>query len=250
MFRTRTPTLIELYGFTGTICGYWGAHDDDKPPWVNTLLDNVSYDKIDKLLFTTYGERPMSSYVKQYINDDGEIPSAQKQIIARYVLDIFYAQWARLTADFTAEYNPIENYDMTETETHIERNSGTDTTTNSYNDYHENQKYGHTISDTGSASAYPYDSTTPHPTSDTENTTTYGAAGDTGDDFTVTGEKSVELAHGKVESQSRTLTRHGDIGVKTATEMLESDVTFWDNHNFFETIAADIASLLTVPIYE
>ncbi len=246
MSRIRTPTLFDVYGYNGTICGYWGAGDHDHPPWENTPLNDVTYDKIDKLILTEYGDRPVGKFLQQYIEDDGTISPTSAQYIARYLLDIFRAQWERLTADYTAEYNPVQNYDMTETETGNDTNSGTDTSTDSFNNYKEVQKYGHTV--VSANQAYPYDSDTPHDT-DT-NTTTMGAEGDSGDEFSKSGAMITEFEHGRQTDYSRTLTRAGNIGVQTATDMLRSDTEFWENHNFFETIAADIGSFLTIPIYE
>ena len=79
---------------------------------------------------------------------------------------------------------------------------------------------------------------------------TFGAAGDTGDTLEITGTKQNSLLHGKVDTFERDLTRSGNIGVKTATDMIISDVDFWSAHNFFEQICADIASILTIPVYE
>lgn len=245
MNRCRTPTLIDVFGFDGELCQYWGLGELDVPPWNGTALE-VSTTYIDQLLFTNFGERPINAYLQHYIDDTGHISAANAQKVARFVMAMCRNQWERLTADYTAEYNPIENYNMHEEENTTDEASGTDTETQSYDQYKETQTYDHTI--TSENVAYPADSTTPHHT-DT-NTTTTGAADDTGDQFTKTGEQIREFEHGKTNEIDRTLDRAGNIGVQTATDMLRSDEEFWSTHNFYMRVCADIAALLTVPIYE
>lgn len=250
MRRCRTPTLIEIYGYTGTICGYWGAHESDLPPWNDTALAVFSYDKIDKLLLTTYGNRPISPFLSQYVDDDGTISSSAAQYIARYLLDMFRPQWARLTADFTAQYNPIENYDLTETENIVVQASGTDTGTESYTNYKETQKYGHTVTTDANAGVYGFNSGSAVPADESTTTTAYGDSGDTGDTREVEGTRGNSMQYGKKDETDRDFRRHGNIGVQTPTDMIIRDTEFWSSNNFYSQVAADIASVLTIPIYE
>lgn len=250
MNRIRTPTLIEVYGESGTICGYWGAHDDDSPPWVNTDLADFTTSMLDNLILSEFGDRPISPFLSRYVDDDGEISGTAAQYVARYVLFMFRPQWTRLTADYTAEYNPIENYDMTETENTILQASGTDTNTESYTNYKETQKYGHTVSTDSDAGIYGFDSNAAVPADESSSTTTFGAAGDAGDTREIAGSKQNSLQHGKKDKTDRNLRRHGNIGVQTPTDMITRDSEFWSTHNFYSQIASDIASVLTIPIYE
>lgn len=247
----KTPTILDVYGFFGTIAGYWGRDEYYFPPWHETALDRFSYDKIDKLFFTLYGDRPISRYVAEYLKmGGGELPGEYERIISDYVLDMFRDQWARLTVDFTSEYNPVQNYDMTETETKARQSSGTDTSTDSYTNYKETQKFGHTVTADTTANLYGYNSNDAVP-SDTGNSTThFGSAGDTGDTLEITGTKSNGMTYGSRNDETRTLTRAGNIGVQTATDMLKSDVGFWTDNNFWYKIVADMATILTIPIYD
>lgn len=245
-------TLIDAYGgfINVAVCGLWGIHQGDLPPWSDTDLNEVSYDKIDKLLAMDYGDRPISKYVAYYLGDDDTLSVSDQQVIAEYVRQIFFEQWKRLTADFTAEYNPVENYSMSEHEESSNTASGTDTARDSYTDYKETQKQGHTVTSQTDTQVYGFNSRTASDADAATNTTTFGAEDDTGDTLEITGTKQNTLTHGKIDTYERDLSRSGNIGVKTATEMLESDVSFWTRNNFFEKICADIASILTIPIYE
>lgn len=247
------PKIIDVYGFFGTIAGYWGRNEYSYPPWHETALDNFTYDKIDKLFFTLYGDRPISRYVAEYLKmGGGELPGEYERIISDYVLDMFRDQWARLTVDFTSEYNPVQNYDMTETETNAQQASGTDTTTNSYANYKETQKFGHTVSSDTSSNIFGFNTSAASGVGDSTgaNTTVFGASGDSGDTLEITGTKSSGVTYGSRNDGTRTLTRAGNIGVQTATDMLKSDVGFWTDNNFWYKIVADMASILTIPIYE
>lgn len=249
---SRIPTLIDAYGgfFDVAVCGLWGIHQGDLPPWADTDLNNVGYDKIDAMLATYYGDRPVSKYVANYLGDGGTLSIPSQQIIAEYVRQIFYDQWKRLTDDFTAEYNPVENYSMSEHEESSNTASGTDTARDSYTDYKETQKQGHTVTSQTDTQIYGFNSQTASDADAATNTTTFGAADDTGDTLEITGTKQNTLTHGKVDTFERDFSRSGNIGVMTATQMLDSDITFWTSNNFFQKICADIASILTIPIYE
>lgn len=251
-------TLLDVYGFFGTICGYWGTGGDETyPPWVeDPELSAVSYDKIDKLIMTNYGDRPISRYLAEYVKlSGGELDPRYEVIIAQYVLDMCRLSWARLAADFSAQYNPIENYLMTETEGVSDTESGTDTTTRTYTNYKETEKLGHTISSTVDNNLYGFDTdseTTPDGVeADRDKTsTTYGAETDTGDTREIEGSHADATKYGHKTQRNRNFTRRGNIGTLTNTDMLGSDSAFWSAENFFEHIAADIAAILTIPIYE
>lgn len=250
------PKLIDVYGFFGTICGYWGAQQGTLPPWADVPELNITYDKIDKLLFTNYGDRPISRYLAEYIKlGGGKLTPQNEQIISYYILDMFRLSWARLTADFTAEYNPAENYNMTENEGVSDTESGKDTTTRTYDEYKETEKLGHTVEADDTSNIFGFDnndSSNPDGVHDskTKNTTTYGKSADTGDTREIEGSHADETQYGHKNNRTRNLTRKGNIGVMTSTQMIRDDAAYWSAENFFDRIAADIASVLTIPIYD
>ena len=251
-----TKTLIEVYGFFGAICGLWGS-DGYIPPWSNVPELNISYDKIDKLLFTNYGDRPISRYLEEYLKLSGgdHLVDPYLKIISNYVLDMCRLSWARLTADFTAEYNPAENYAMCETETETDTESGTDSTERTYTNYKETSKLGHTVEADDKSNIFGFDNNdtlNPDGVKDgaTKNTTIYGKAADSGDTREIEGSHKDETTYGHKNVNFRTLTRSGNIGTLTSTAMIRDDSEYWSAENFFDRIAADIAAILTIPIYD
>lgn len=158
----------------------------------------------------------------------------------------------RYCDDFSAEYNPAENYISHETDDYKETPTGTDTTTDTYTNYKETQKYGHTVETNTGDNVFAYDTTgdTGLNYSKSGGSTTFKqGAGQDGDERSITGSKATTWSHGAKTDSLRTIDRHGNIGVKTAGEMLEGDLRFYELHNIIELIARDTAEILTIPAY-
>ena len=252
-------TLLDVYGFFGTICGYWGAQGaSNLPPWMDVPeLAAVTFDKIDKLIFTNYGDRPISRYLREYVklSGDGQLSPTNAQIVANYVLDMCRLSWARLTADFATEYNPAENYSMTENETQNDTESGSDDTERTYNNYKETEKLGHTVETDDGSNIYGFDNndtTSPDGAKSEKDktTTTYGKPADSGDTREIEGSHKDKTTYGHKTTTARGLTRTGNIGTLTSTAMIRDDTAYKSAENFFDSVAADIAAILTIPIYE
>lgn len=145
-------------------------------------------------------------------------------IVNQYIVPMYSDKWTRLYNAMFAEYNPIHNYDMTETETRT--NDGTISTDN-------------TQSVTGSGTAnnqvYGYNSSeaTPAESSNTNTTTT---TTDTGNAKTSADE-------------SRSLTRSGNIGVTTSAQMIEGELELRAKV-YLGIVIADLDDALTLGIYD
>lgn len=251
--------LIDVYGFFGTICGYWGTEQlPAVPPWSEIPeLAAVTYDKIDRMIMTNYGDRPISRYLYEYLKMSGgaQLDPVHARTISEYVLDLCRLSWARLTADFSAVYNPAENYSMHETENIKDTESGSDDTERTYTNYKETEKFGHTVEVDDGSNVYGFDNNdTTNPdgvkSDKDKTTTTYGKNTDTGDTRQIEGSHKDKTTYGHSTTTTRGLTRSGNIGTLTSTQMIRDDSAYWSAENFFEHIAADIAAILTIPIYE
>lgn len=130
-----------------------------------------------------------------------------KTLIAMSIFSLFSNKWNRLYKVLSVEYEPIENYNMEESEK-------TDNTTEQNNDVSNfNSLYGF-----NSISAVNSDK-----------------------------QDGNETRNGSM-NETRTLTRHGNIGVTTSQQMLESEIQLWE-WNFFETVFKDIDTMLTIQTY-
>lgn len=124
----------------------------------------------------------------------------------------FYEKYSKLFKIFKADYNPIENYNMTETE-------DSTTTTGSM--------YSNALgSDSG---IYAYNSTA---VSDTDKSSNSGSGRTDGG-----------------EILDKTLTRTGNIGVQTTQEMVGKTLDLYDKYNIVDKIYSDLLSILSMNCY-
>ncbi len=172
-------------------------------PWVG-----VSPQHLDLLYLTRSGDKFVSNILITYIADP-PATNVQLQYIGSILLSLFSDRWTRLWELTQIEYNPIENYSMTENEDY----SHTDTTNRIL---------------TREGDLYGFNSASPsHATKnvDTETNNTLARIGD------------------------RELTRSGNIGTTTTQQMMESSIQLYHNWLYFENVFNDIDSILTIPIY-
>lgn len=149
------------------------------------------------------------------------------ETLAGVVWAHFGTPWAKKYAALVAEYNPIENYDMIEEEdTSITDDADTRVTGNAANN---------TTSVSSSHNVYGYNSSSPTP-ADSDSTST---GTNTDLDTKYDNERGID----------RTLTRHGNIGVTTSQQMIESELKLRAYH-FFEEVFKDIDTILALPIYD
>ena len=206
--------LLDYYtpdsgGIFAAISGIYDA------PWVGTwdaqTLDTTYY-------YMVSGDKTPSAFVDRITKNSVGVDVwsiAAKIIVARYG-----TKWGKLWDTLTAQYNPIHNYDMTET--------STDTTNNSGDDVQQTrQRSG------GQGNIYAFNSRSPVPSTYT---------GGTGVGETVT-------QHGHNISVAHNLTRSGNIGVMTTQQMLQSerDLWMWD---YIAIVFADVDSVLACAVYD
>lgn len=202
-------------------------------------------------LLVRYGNRP----IQQWLED----MEPQQDQIASYMHTMFGDKWKKLHDLLELSYNPIENYNMTETltETHeatttdSASTSGTSTTSNTVSD-ESNSTTSQSGTDNKTDSAYGFNSATPVPADKTtsssslnitvgvENNNTTSGTTSTTDETTANGTRNETVTH--------TLNRSGNIGVTTTQQMLQSSIDLLQ-HQLFQAILADTASLLVLDIY-
>jgi hypothetical protein len=232
---------------------YFFNHSGNKliSPLVESLLSSVS----ETTSTDVYGR------TQHYLT--GTISSANKQKLASVIDSMFDVKWSKLYATVTAEYDPIENYNMTETiheegsntgtvqneSQAIGNNTSTETlthgkveTTGSESDAEQHNKvYGF-----NSATASDHDESTGH----NEVTQTVTDSGEdetetvTNTDDSIESTRTDNLAH---ETET-THTRSGNIGVTTSQQMLtaERELQMW---NFYNQVFSDLDSILCLKIY-
>lgn len=230
-------TIMGLYNYDNTIFDNLMLPDGvDKP----TLIDNIVLETAElECIYPT--------------------PVFLKTAIGLWS-NVQFLTWDRVYSAMNLDYNPIENYDRQETETTTgtRAHSGKDTTTRSG-----------TVSETGSTTASTqgtasesgtttnkiagFDSTTlvDHDSSTGSNTrqasdSSTGSSTRSGSDSS-----TQELTHGEqiADSGSRTSRVHGNIGVTTSQQMLQSELDLAPNLNIYQYITADFRKRFCIEVY-
>lgn len=231
---TRLNDVFNDWLTDGGIFTYLNGFD---VPWKNddieTELDLEYHGNIS-------GEKIISPLVRRVCYGN-ELTAEEKTILARTIYAIHHTNWAKQWETMLFEYDPIENYSMTERMTNDEKvteygrtstrtDDLTDTNTPDLTSSVDNSTHGFNSSD-----AVPTDESTQHATGTNTNTHT--------------GTQEYEDGGADTETRNYELTRTGNIGTMTSQQMISSERDLWV-WNFFERVVfPDVDRVLTIPIY-
>lgn len=204
-------------------------------PWKSDISGN----QLDVIYHgSRSGHKIIGSLIENYL-ENNTISDDNKITIAQAIFSIYIKNWNALYKTLSLEYNPIENYSMTETENVQDSHKGTvesdatDTSTNTentiVNDTANNQLWGFNSTDSVNSDKQVGDTT--RNVNDTRNAT----------------HKNTDTETKDITSD-RTLKRSGNIGVTTSQQMIESERQLWF-WNFFENVFSDIDKILVLKIY-
>lgn len=171
-------------------------------------------------------EKYLSRYGQLLINKFGTDPLELSKQIAKHVVTKFGLKWWKISQAITTDYKPLENYDMEEIRTpdlreDLTRKQNTDTNVNQSTE----------------SGIYGFNSTESQPTATGE-----------GDTHTTGLKANNEIADTKTNTGTESLTRHGNIGVTTSQQMLESEIKL-RQFNFIQEVFTDIDSILCLKVY-
>lgn len=217
------------------------------------------------------------------LNTDTKLTADQVTLLAKIIHAKFNNTWNKLYATTTVEYNPINNYDMIETETTTDASTSDSTATSTTNNISTTDIIDHVV-DSGiqestdtlnknnttktsgsdntskfgfnTATAVPTDSSNAQTSQESTDTSTdtnkqsNNSQSDTTSNNTTSADtKNTSTDNNKTNHDiQRKLTRSGNIGVTTTQQMLESErqLNTWI---FFEHVYQDIDSILTTSTY-
>ena len=187
--------------------------DDDLAPFLDAeYYGNISGDKL------------ISPLLEKMV-EGAVMTDLEKSFVATTILSLFNTNWIKEWATLAAEYNPIENYSMTEEMTD-------DQTVSEYGKIHTRED---NLKDESKTAIYGFNSSE---ASDT-------GSGETSRTGSVTDRDSGEDTH----TRNYTLTRSGNIGVTTSQQMLQSERDLWKWNFFRDVIFPDLDKVLTLQIY-
>ena len=203
------------------------------PPWGTT--DSVILDT--EYIGNVSGEKTVSPLVRKLVDSTtGKLSTDNITKLANILISINRLRWEKLWATYSITYNPIHNYDMTETGTDATIVNGTDTTA-----------FGKTNTDvstgnsTVNANIYGFNSSTASPSDTSTGSTSTNTTSTDGGTDSITKDETTNLNH--------TLTRSGNIGVTTTQQMITSEREVW-RWKFYDELFKDLDAILTLKIYE
>lgn len=190
-------------------------------------FEGLSPAAFDTYFFIKVGDRLAANKMQFFVNDNGVCEGENLSKLARVIFNINAISWRNIYRDLTVQYNPIENTDYTETLNENAVSTG-DASTESTG------SGGGTTTTTGSK--YGFNSTEAVPDTIAEtidsNSTTANTATETSNENKV----------------DRTIRKHGNIGVTTNAQMIESDLEIWKN-KIADKFIQDICDTIALSIY-
>lgn len=257
---------------------------DFSVPWAQAVTDgDISTTFLDMGYYSRSAHKFTSPIMNDVSEDTPPLNTSERTHIAGMLVTLFNRKWKRIWDLSNVEYNPINNYDMSETE-NIElgiesesRNNGTvtnviddttretgtvtnvtdtDTTqTGTVSDSGSNSNadnlFGFNSSvavgaDTSSGTATNTRTNNLAGTDDTTETKTNNLTTDK--DITDTETRQLVNASDSTHTTERTLERAGNIGVTTTQKMVLDELEAWQ-WTFFQRVFEDIDSICCLDIY-
>ena len=235
----------------------------------------ADYSRLDYLIYSEYGDRPISPFVSMLLGDNKELDDFARMNVAKQLFYQLQESWLRLFNTMSTSYNPLDNYSMKESgtdkdhdqnqgfrndrsrETIINSHGPTDqetqfpsfTQTPYGTDYkleissEVSAKNKNSISTFDASPKLVSTNTTEAPDSEVE-----GAANKS--TTTPIGVQSNDAHSWGYKKHEHDFQRAGNIGVTTSTQMLEADARYWSANDFYDIVASQIASIITNPYYE
>lgn len=161
-------------------------------------------------------------------------PELMKKLIGNWCKALQY-KWEKLWNTTTLEYNPIENYSMTEQETTDGTNKGTVTDNGTNGGTRKTEGARTSVYDVASFNVAEVE---------TANKTTETYEPLVTDDYTESNTNTRDLT----SNEKRSLTRSGNIGVTTSQAMIERERSVAD-FNFYEVVVDDFKNMFCLEVY-
>lgn len=220
-------------------------------PWAGNA--NITSAVLDLEYFgNRSGGKFCSPLVKLLLDEYGLLSSAARLSIAMVIVAKYLTNWQRLWATSIVEYNPIHNYDMTETkettttEDKSMAGSGTTGYTGTVTDsFGGTETITHGMGNRDTTYRYGMNNTTPlDKASDDVVSQQNGTTGTTKGGSDTHTRQLTDTTQGTVTEDNEgteqyELHRSGNIGVTTSQQMLQSERELW-TWNYFDQIFKDL----------
>ena len=227
-------------------------------------FDESNLSPFSDLLFRLGIGDELANYMFRLDYADAYTPYTDDEInqIVRHLFVINFKKYDKLGDIYTASYNPINNYNMTEQfeDTRTPDLAATTTTTASASSTSKIQKTQRTTDtpdnyqQTSVRSVNPYDNSGMRSESQNivtdsgKRTTTVSYSGDP-DSATSTTSSSTTATNTGTETTIHSGSRSGNIGVTTTQQMLESELELAQKMDLFKIIELDVAAKIFIGVW-
>lgn len=224
----------------------WGIYQYDKTLFDNIVLpDGMDKDNLVSDIMRNSGDLYPYHQVPEYL---------KKNITFWFSRRLF--DFDRMYKSLRAEYSPIENYDRIEDIKREYKDSGTDTeiltlgssTTSSHTGTDTDSTQGGGSNEKG-VSAYNEDGYTNREkdteTHNSNNTQTYNSTVTN----TESGSDKTQTDYGKQRTETENTRIHGNIGVTTSQQMIESEMSLRAKYDIYKIISREFEREFLVQIY-
>ena len=241
--------MYRLDDVTPATGGIFTALQTTDIPWKNsniaTVLDTEYYGNIS-------GEKIVSPLVRKKL-EDGELSAANQAVLASVIFSLFGVNWSKEWETLSQQYDPIANYDMTETMTN-------DETVTEYGKTHtltDNLTHAKTGTETDAPNVtvattdtvHGFNSTNPVPTDSRSQGTSGNDIVTYNTSETDTGTRTGVDSGEDTQTRNYELHRSGNIGVTTTQQLLQSERDLWVWNFFIDVVFPDVDRVLTIQTY-
>lgn len=231
--------------------GIFTALQNYAVPWAETdisLYLNMYY-------YGNYsGNKIISPLLEKMIieHDSHKLTVSDLNTLAAIIFNLYGITWNRLYEVYTTEYNPIENYNMVESseDNHELTHGKTETVTNNLTNVTDrNITTTPDLETVTNIKEYGFNSS--EGVNKSDETTTQTGTNDVEEDTTITNRGTQTFVNSGIDETNITheLTRHGNIGVTSNQQMIQSEIELWKWNFFRNVVFPNIDSIMTTTIY-
>ena len=182
---------------------------------------------VDTYFILMNGEKLGSKILEAFANEDGVIEGDKLKALATMIHNKYITNWEHEYKTLTVEYNPIENTDYVETYKGSASGTSGGTTT-------EGGKVQTKTKVNGLGSGSLVDSA--------ESTQDFAPGGSAN-------ARTTAVSGTSQGSDEHEIRKHGNIGVTTNAQMIESDIDVWKLNNFYDILCKDICDVIALSIF-
>lgn len=249
----KVKTALNSFAVDGSIFRYLPLYGDATP-----VQMGLAY------VLQHSGEKSGSNLLNYHCDSEGHLTSSGEETVADIINTMFKDQWDRRYEIITAEYRPLENYNMTEHEegdhsnyygekNKIDTYGAQEVTTENGARSGSSTKGAQSNSSQSGISAFNSGGFS----NDRNSSEEEGSRSDSYNDASYT-DKSSQKGYTNTSKETadddggefgRDLTRYGNIGVTTSQQMIEQELKL-RAYRFFEQMFEDIDSMIALRVYE